>query len=388
EVSLGSLAGTYGTPFVGRIEAAGRFILEYGATGLPEGLVVDPATGVFSGVPLQVGTFSVLVSARNSAGTGAGTLTIQLGRKPLELSGISANPKEYDGTTDAPLTGTPVLVGVAGNDAVTLGGRAVGQFTDASAGMSKPVVVSGYLLSGTRAGNYTLATSVELSADILPRPVTLPNAVAVPKDYDGTTVAGITGLESISNRVAGDDLGARVVSAAFPRATVGTALEVAATLALTGASAANYQLVPPTGLRADIRPAPVQILLGGTIQTYHGSPRPVFPVTVPSGLAVSLTYNGSANPPSAAGTYAVQARVLGENHVGDLSATLQIQPKVLTGRVTVSDKPFDGSTLATVTSRQVDGLVTGDTVVLLVSLSSPSIRSSPGPPHPTTGWVR
>jgi hypothetical protein len=143
EVSLGSLSGTYGTPFVGRIEAAGRLIVEYVATGLPEGLVVDPATGVISGTPVQVGTFSVLVSARNSAGTGAGTLTIQLGKKPLGLSGISANPKEYDGTTAAPLTGTPVLVGVVGDDAVTLGGRAVGQFADASAGTSKRVVVSG-----------------------------------------------------------------------------------------------------------------------------------------------------------------------------------------------------------------------------------------------------
>jgi hypothetical protein len=364
EVSLGSLAGTYGTPFVGRIEAAGRLILEYGATGLPEGLVVDPATGVISGTPVQVGTFSVLVSARNSAGTGAGTLTIQLDKKPLGLSGISANSKEYDGTPAAPLTGTPVLVGVAGDDAVTLGGRAVGQFADASAGTSKRVVVSGYLLSGARAANYTLATSVELSADILPRPVSLPNAAAVSKDYDGTTAAGITGLEPISNRVTGDDLAARVVFATFPRSTVGTALEVDATLELTGASVANYRLVPPTGLRADIRPAPVQIQLAGTIQTYSGSPLPVFAVTVPSGIAVSLTYNGGANPPTAAGTYAVQARALGENYVGDLAGTFQIQPKVLTGRVTVSDKPFDGSTLATVTSRQVDGVVIGDSVAL------------------------
>ncbi|MFO0001316.1 MAG: hypothetical protein ACK559_09305, partial [bacterium] len=68
-------------------------------------------------------------------------------------------------------------------------------------------------MTGSKAPNYLLAPSFELAADILPRPVSLPAVAAVSKDYDGTTVAGITGLESISNRVAGDDLGARVVSA-------------------------------------------------------------------------------------------------------------------------------------------------------------------------------
>jgi len=113
-VSAGSLSGVYGSAVSGKIEASGRSIVEYGAVGLPEGLVLDTTTGVISGTAGQVGTFSVVVSARNTAGTGTGTLTVQLGKKELSVSGLSAASKEYDGTTLATVTGTPVLVGVVG----------------------------------------------------------------------------------------------------------------------------------------------------------------------------------------------------------------------------------------------------------------------------------
>jgi hypothetical protein len=58
-VAAGSLSGTYGSAVSGRIEATGRSIVEYAAVGLPEGLVLDPATGVITGVAGQVGVFSV-----------------------------------------------------------------------------------------------------------------------------------------------------------------------------------------------------------------------------------------------------------------------------------------------------------------------------------------
>ncbi|MFM7556769.1 MAG: YDG domain-containing protein, partial [Verrucomicrobiota bacterium] len=367
EIPLATLVGTYGTPFTGRIEAVGRLIVEYGAIGLPEGLTVDPATGAIQGAPLQVGAFTVQVSARNAAGTGVATIALQVGRKALGVAGLSAASREYDGTTVAPLTGTPVLVGVVGNDDVVLGGRATGRFDEASVGQAKRVVVSGHLLSGTRANHYTLADSFEVSADILKRPVSLPSAAAATKEYDGTTSARITGLEPIFNRVPGDDLRVEVVSAEFSRATVGTALEVTATFELAGAAAINHRLIPPTGLRGDIVPASVTIQLAGTVQTYTASPLPVFALTQPAGVAVVLTYDGKTNAPTAAGSYAVLARTVGENHSGSLAGVLQIQPKTLAGRVTVADKAFDGSTLATVTRRELDGVVAGDTVSLGVA---------------------
>ena len=363
-VSAGSLSGTYGSAVSGQIEVEGRSIVEYGAVGLPEGLVLDTTTGAISGTAGQVGAFSVTVSARNAAGTGTGTLTVQLGKRTLSVSGLSVAAKEYDGTTLATVGGTPVLEGIVGTDSVSLGGRTVGQFVDAAAGAGKTVVVSGYSLTGAKAGNYSLPTSLSLTADILTRPVSLSAIAAVSKDYDGTTSAQLSGLDSWVNRIAGDSLVADVVSARFAQSSVGTALAVNASLQLSGASSGNYRLIQPTGLRADIRPAPVVILLAGTLRTYTGSGQPVLPVTIPEGVPVSLTYDGKTNLPVAAGTYAVAARASSENYLGVLSGTLEIQPKTITGVVTVQNKTFDGSTLATISSRRLDGVVTGDTVEL------------------------
>jgi len=48
----------------------------YGAVGLPPGLVLDPDTGLITGLPMQAGTYSVVLSATNSVGSSAWTVTL------------------------------------------------------------------------------------------------------------------------------------------------------------------------------------------------------------------------------------------------------------------------------------------------------------------------
>ena len=146
------------------------------ATVTPLGLDSVTVTGTGSGVfaDKNVGNAkAVTVSGYTLGSTDAGNYTIaqpsgltaNITPATLNVTGVSAANKVYDGTTAATLTGTAV-VSALGGDTVTLGGTGNGVFTDSSVGTAKPVTVSGYTLNGTDAGNYTIAQPAGLTADI------------------------------------------------------------------------------------------------------------------------------------------------------------------------------------------------------------------------------
>jgi len=87
----------------------------------------------------------------------------------LTVSGVTVADKVYDGTTVATLMGTAVLSGpVVSNDDVSLvTSNATAAFADANVGTNKPVTVTGYVLTGADAGNYTLGQPTGLTANIL-----------------------------------------------------------------------------------------------------------------------------------------------------------------------------------------------------------------------------
>jgi len=66
------------------------------------------------------------------------------------------------------------------------------------------------------------------------------------------------------------------------------------------------------------------ITLSNLSQTYNGSPEPATATTVPSGLAVSFTYNGSSTVPTNAGTYTVIGTITDPNYQGSATNALVI----------------------------------------------------------------
>lgn len=106
-------SGAYGSALSYTITASSS-PTSFGATGLPSGLTINPLSGLISGTPTQTGTFSVTVSATNSAGTVTAPLTITISKATatVTLGNLSAT---YDGslkpvTTTTNPPGRPVLV--------------------------------------------------------------------------------------------------------------------------------------------------------------------------------------------------------------------------------------------------------------------------------------
>ena len=241
-------------------------------------------TGVIAGDAVSIGTprgsFNnknvgsakpVTVSGLTLSGADAGnysftppsgaTLTADITPASLTLTGLTAQNKVYDATTVATISGTAAFSGVLGTDVVTLGGNASGSFADKNVGVAKPVSVTGLTLSGTDAGNYTLAnTSASTSADITPASLTVSGLTAQNKVYDATTVATITGTAVFSG-VLGTDVVAPggSASASFADKNVGTAKPVAVSgLSLSGTDAGNYTL-SSASIAADITRASLSL---------------------------------------------------------------------------------------------------------------------------------
>jgi hypothetical protein len=82
----------------------------------------------------------------------------------------------------------------------------------------------------------------------------------------------------------------------------------------------NYALVTVNV----VEPIPATIALGNLTPTYDSSGHPAVATTDPPGLAVELTYDGSAVLPVAAGSYSVQAVILDALHTGSASATMTV----------------------------------------------------------------
>ncbi|WP_338467644.1 YDG domain-containing protein [Novosphingobium sp. ZN18A2] len=215
-------------------------------------------------------------AAGNYTLSSAGTTTADITAKTLSLTGLTANNKVYDGTTDATVSGFGSLAGIVGSDNVGLDTTATSaSFADANAGTGKTVTVTGLALTGTAAGNYTLSSAGATTADITAKTLSLTGLTANNKVYDGTTDATVSGFGSLAGIVGSDNVGldTTATSASFADANAGTGKTVTVTgLALTGTAAGNYTLSSAGTTTADITAKTLSVsLLGNPTKTYDGT---------------------------------------------------------------------------------------------------------------------
>lgn len=189
--------------------------------------------------------------------------------KMVQLVGLKAEDKMYDGTTDVMLTeGT--LEGVISSDSV--GYRVIDPaFTDAKVGTKLVDYV--LELTNNEKGNYELDEKPILTANITPAPVLI-TKVNADKVYDGTTSATLSGgilVDIIGNDDVSIDLSNAI--ATFPSKHVGFKELNASGIALKGKDAGNYYLANEPIVTGTITPRPITVFNENitTIKIYDGT---------------------------------------------------------------------------------------------------------------------
>ncbi|WP_165390998.1 YDG domain-containing protein [Pseudoduganella lutea] len=229
---------------------------------------LDGATGLFddrnAGVDKPVAISAGALAGRDAGNyvlDGGHTATATIAPKPIAATGITALDKVYDGTRTASISG--LLEEAIEGDDVALAG-ATGLFDTKNAGAGKVVTVTGGVLAGADAANYTLSGSQTTTAAITPRPLDATGIRAADKIYDGNRNATLSG--TLSGAIAGDAVALDGATGQFDSKNVGTDKAVNITGgSLAGADAANYVLAGGGTARATIAPRPVDIGLAGQV---------------------------------------------------------------------------------------------------------------------------
>lgn len=263
--SATSASATYGDLATSYTITTNVAVDSYDATGLPTGLSINTATGEITGTPTAAGIFNVTLSATNSGGTGFASLTYTINTINLTIVGASANDKQYDGNTDATITGT--LTGAISGDDVSFDGA--GTFNTALVG-TNIFVTSNIVLTGTKAANYTFTQPSGLSADITAKSLTV-IATVNDREYAGSTNTVATVTVDTVNGVVGSEAVTVNASGAFDTGFAGNGKDVTVNYTLSGADASNYSITSPVTLTANITKKPLTYTATADNKVYDGN---------------------------------------------------------------------------------------------------------------------
>ncbi|AWM76741.1 hypothetical protein HYN04_02565 [Phenylobacterium parvum] len=188
---------------------------------------------------------------------GNGTIT----PKPIAISLTGDPTKTYNGSNVAVLTSANYsFSGLVGSDSIVVGQAAEAFYDSANAGARNvTVTLKATDLQGagsTRLSNYIIPGMVTGSGTILQAPLRVLFARANDKTYDGTNVGSLDLSQAILfGGVTGDvvSLNTGAATATFATSNAGSGIGITVGgLSLSGASAANYTIVPLTSLTATI----------------------------------------------------------------------------------------------------------------------------------------
>ncbi len=320
--------------------------------------IVGIATSGYTLGPVAAGSYAVTATVidANYAGTAAGTLVIAQATPTITWSAPAAIT--YGTALDA--TQLNATASVAGTFVYT---PAAG--TVLHAGPSQTLAV---VFTPADAANYaTVSASTTITVNKATATVSLSNLSQI---YNGLprSATATTNPAGLATTLTYNGSGSAPVN-------VGSYAVVATV------NDANY--VGSASGTLTISQATATVILGNLSQGYDGSPKSVSVTTNPPGLTVSVTYNGSATPPTLPGSYAVVAIVHDLNYTGTASATLTITITALVRHAPTLNGDIDGSLQVLLgESMTLNGNagISGDLLVV----GTPTVQLNG---HPTFGGV-
>ena len=356
-----------------------------------------------SGLPVSLNILSgpATISGNTITITGAGTVTVQASQAGnttyqaatnvdqsftvfpagLTVSGVTAQDKVYDGTTNATLSGTATLNGVVNGDDVSLvTGAVTAAFADPDTGTDLPVTVSGYAITGADAGNYTLTQPAGLTANITAATLTY-TATPAGMTY-GTAVPALSG--SVSGFVGTDTQGS-ATTGTLTFTTMATSSSGAASYAINGsgltANNGNYTFVQAAGNATALTIGALPVNLTGT-RPYDGTTAVAAgilsvgnkagsdDVTVASGSGTLAGAAVGSEAITSFGTLTLGGASAGNYTLSGASGSVGITASGLAvTNLLALDKVYDGTTNATLdaTNAGLAGVLNGDSVTLVSS---------------------
>ena len=337
----------------------------------------------------DVGTYDAYSDQLGYDLIGGATIT----QRVLTMSGVAAQSKTYDGTTSADAAQFHATLNnvVAGEESLVTATATGAAYNSKDVRAANAVKYTGVALTGTGAGNYSIARTAEGTGTITPRALTLGAVAAQSKTYDGTTAADAAKFRAaLTNAIAGDSVTATATGAAYNDKNVAAANVVDYTgVVLSGADAGNYTLAATTAQGAGTI-AKRSLTIGAVAQqtkTYDGTTAAdaaQFRATLgnvvageESSVAATATgaayndknvaransvgYTGVALTGTGAGNYAIADTAQGAGTITRRALTL--------GTVAAQSKTYDGTTAADTSkfSAALGNTVAGDSVTAIAT---------------------
>ena len=283
-------AGQEGVAYSATVTASGGVPpYHWSATGLPQGLSIDPSSGIISGTPQQTGTFSVTVSATDSdvaAAPQTGTNTYQLmisgPAKPV-LSSLAPNTAAAgSGDLTMQVNGTGFLT-----QSVVQWTPAGGSTSSLTTKIQSPTQLTATVPAALLASAGTAAVTVANGSDLISAPLTFtitpPPAPTLTALSPNTAVAG--GSSALTLQVTGTNFNSASVVEWTPAGGSET------NLATTFQSATSLQATVPATLLAT--PGTASVMVANSASLVSGPMS--FTITapaVPAGLALAIPTPG------------------------------------------------------------------------------------------------